>query len=161
MSDEAESAAGAAEQPPAQLSVLSQYVRNVTFENIAALSGDVPSGKPNINVQVNVDAKPHGDNRFSVGLKTDVSATADNQPVFTVALDYVGVFQLTNVPREAMQAVLLIECPRLLFPFSRRIVAELTRDGGYPPLLLDPIDFAVLYRRQAQANAGETASPSA
>lgn len=134
----------------AQLSVLSQYVRHLTFANIAAANNATPSGKPNINVQVNVDANPLGEDRFAVGLKTDVAATSDDADVFNIALDYVGVFQLTNVPREALQAVLLIECPRLLFPFSRRIVAEISRDGGFPPLMLDPIDFAGLYRRQLQ-----------
>ncbi|MEL6318855.1 MAG: protein-export chaperone SecB [Pseudomonadota bacterium] len=154
MSDETSKSTEAAESgAQAQLSVLSQYVRNLTFANTAAAEGAAPSGKPNINVQVNVDAKPLGEDRYAVALRTDVGATTDNSEVFKIALDYVGVFQLSNVPREALQAVLLIECPRLLFPFSRRIVAETSRDGGYPPLMLDPIDFAALYRRQLQQAA--------
>ena len=157
--EETNAAAGQEAAGQAQLSVLSQYVRRLSFDNIAAANGAAPSGKPNINVQVNVDANPMGENRFAVVLKTNVDATAEGSEVFTIALEYVGVFQLTNVPQEALQAVLLIECPRLLFPFSRRIVAEASRDGGFPPLMLDPIDFAGLYRRQLQqaADAKENA----
>lgn len=137
---------------PAQMSVLSQYVRSLTFENAAASSNSPPTGKPNINVQVNVDATPLGEQRYAVSLKSLVTATTDATEVFKIALDYVGAFQIMNVPQQALQPVLLIECPRLLFPFSRRIIAEVTRDGGFPPLMLDPIDFTALYRRQlAQA----------
>lgn len=141
----------------AQLTVLSQFVRKVTFENSAAMQGANPSGKPNINVNVNVDAKPLAEGRYSAALKTVVSASTDEMKVFTIDLDYVGVFQLSNVPQEALQPVLLIECPRLLFPFARRIVAEISRDGGFPPLMLDPIDFAALYRRQLASTQQQTA----
>ena len=137
---------------PAQMTVISQYVRDLKFENIAAANGVNPSGKPSINVQVNVDANPIAENRFLVALKTGVSASAEEKEVFKVNLDYVGAFQVQNVPENALRPVLLIECPRLLFPFARRIIAEVSRDGGYPPLMLDPIDFTALYRRQlAQA----------
>ncbi len=139
-----------------KMSVLSQYVRALSFANIAASGNKTPSGKPNISVQVNVDAKSLGEDRYLIVLKVDVSAAASGDEVFKMALEYAGVFEVTNVPREMLQPVLLIECPRLLFPFARRIVAEVTRDGGYPPLMLDPIDFASLYRshmEQAAANA--------
>ncbi|MCI4662638.1 MAG: protein-export chaperone SecB [Neomegalonema sp.] len=148
MTDQADSA-----NKTAQLTVLSQFVRNVNFENSAANKGANPSGKPNINVNVNVDAKPLSEDRYSVSLKTVVNANTSEMDVFKIDLDYVGVFQLANVPKEALQPVLLIECPRLLFPFSRRIIAEISRDGGFPPLMLDPIDFAALYRRQLAAAA--------
>lgn len=152
----------AAEAAGAQMAVLSQYVRDLTFENIAAKQGVNPSGKPNINVQVNVDASGLAENRYLVALKISVDASADGADVFKVNLDYVGAFQVSNVPQEALQPVLLIESPRLLFPFARRIVAEATRDGGYPPLLLDPIDFTALYRQQLaqQGQATEQAAPA-
>ena len=160
MSEEIDPSAQAGGQPAAQLTVLSQYVRNLVFDNVAAAEGANPTGKPNINVQVNVDAKPLVEDRYSVSLKTNVNASTEDMMVFSVALDYVGVFQLANVPEKALQPVLLIECPRLLFPFARRIVAECTRDGGFPPLMLDPIDFAALYRRQlAQAAQQAAAAP--
>ena len=132
----------------AQLNVLTQYVKRVVFENSAAISGQAPSGKPMINVQVNVETKNDGENRYSVGLLLTIETMDGDNEVFAVELDYFGVFHLANVPENAIAAVLSIECPRLLFPFARRIIAEVTRDGGYPPLLLDPIDFAQLYKRQ-------------
>lgn len=146
---------GAAEEPKAaQLGVTSQYVRQIIFENAAAMQAKNPEGKPNINVNVGVDAQPAGDDRYRVSLKIEVAADTDMMKVFSIKLDYVGVFTLSNVPEKARQAVLLIECPRLLFPFARRIVADVTRDGGYPPLMLDPIDFAALYRQRAAEAAG-------
>lgn len=155
---EANEAAGDA--PAAQMTVLSQYVRALTFDNIAARQGMNPSGKPNINVQVNVDAAPLADQRFAVSLKTAVAASTETGEVFKVDLDYVGAFQIAGVPDEALQPVLLIECPRLLFPFARRIIAEVSRDGGFPPLMLDPIDFTALYRRQLEQQQA-AAAPSA
>lgn len=150
MSDEAASA-----HQPAKLHVLSQYVRSVAFENEAAKRNQNPSGAPNITVQVNVTNSDIGSSRYIVILSTNVAATMkdgdDDVQVFSVTLDYAGVFELSNVPVEALNQVLSIECPRLLFPFARRIIAEVTRDGGFPPLMLDPIDFASLYRRQLDA----------
>ncbi len=150
----------AAETPqPAQLNVLSQYVRQLTFNNTAAQNGENPSGKPTINVQVNVDNRSIGENRYIVSLGSRVAAEGDGAAMFSIELDYVGVFRLTNVPEQSLAPVLSIECPRLLFPFARRIIAEVTRDGGFPPLMLDPIDFATLYRQQLAQRAaanGET-----
>lgn len=146
---------------PAQMTVLSQYVRNLTFENAAAVNNAPPAGKPNINVQVNVDATPLEDQRFAVSLKTLVTAATESSDVFKIGLDYVGAFQVTNVPQQALQPVLLIECPRLLFPFSRRIIAEISRDGGFPPLMLDPIDFTALYRRQLAQTSHQEQAPVA
>lgn len=154
--DDASAAGATGTAAPPQMSVLSQYVRELTFDNTAAKNGKNPSGKPNINVQVNVDATPIAEGRYLVALKTNVAAATDEDAAFGVNLDYVGVFQVANVPQEALQPVLLIECPRLLFPFARRIIAEATRDGGFPPLMLDPIDFTALYRRQLQQAAAQT-----
>lgn len=152
MAEEADAAAG-----PAQMNVLTQYVRELKFDNAAARNGKNPTGKPAINVQVNVDHQPAGENRYVVTLTTDVAAKSEDDEIFAIELDYIGVFQLTNVPEKSMPAVLSIECPRLLFPFARRIIAEVTRDGGFPPLMLDPIDFATLFRQQ-MARKAETAT---
>lgn len=143
--------------PQAQMNVLTQYVRRVVFENTAAIKGDAPGTKPTINVQVNVETASSGEDRYTVGLLLTIETMDGENEIFAVELDYMGIFRLTGVPENAIPAVLSIECPRLLFPFARRIIAEVTRDGGYPPLMLDPIDFSNLYRRQMQeAQAGQT-----
>lgn len=145
----------------ARMNVLGQYVRRVSFTNIAAQQGvAAPGGKPNISVQVRVDSAPLSDTRHQVALGTTCKATSGETEVFELDLDYVGMFELTNVPDASMPLALSIECPRLLFPFARRIIAELTRDGGFPPLLLDPIDFRALYLKQAQ-QAATTAAKAA
>jgi preprotein translocase subunit SecB len=157
MSTESVNDARPAQQP--QMSVLSQYVRQHHFDNAAAKNGNNPAGKPAINVQVNVENKNVGDNRYTVTLATKVTAESDGKSIFSIDLDYVGVFQLSNIPEANLSAILSIECPRLLFPFARRIIAESSRDGGFPPLMLDPIDFASLFRQQMArrtAQKGET-----
>lgn len=153
---------------PAQLNVLTQYVRRVVFENTAAIKGENPNGKPSINVQVNVENQDNGEGRYTVGLILTIETMNDDKEIFAVELDYYGIFQIANVPPNAIPAVLSVECPRLLFPFARRIIAEVTRDGGYPPLMLDPIDFAALFRRQvlsaqpgAEASGAETPTEQA
>jgi preprotein translocase subunit SecB len=113
-------------------------------------------------VRVDVRAQNLAPERFEVGLQLHVDAKVEGEPVFIVELAYAGLFSLANIPQDSLQPVLLIECPRLLFPFARRIVADVTRDGGYPPLMIDPIDFVALYRRrleQAKAQGEAGAAP--
>lgn len=147
------SAGAAAPAPNARLNVLGQYVRKLAFENIAAARGDAATSKPSINVQVRVDSQKVADERHQVVLATDCRAVTGEAEVFRLDLEYVGVFELANIPETALQPLLSIECPRLLFPFARRVIAETSRDGGFPPLMLDPIDFRALYLRQAQQAA--------
>lgn len=161
MTDGTQADANAEAQKPASLNVLSQYVRSVSFTNDAAKRAKNPSGKPQINVQVNVENQTIAPERHLVALTTSIRAESEGEAVFSAELDYVGVFQLANVPENAIAPVLAIECPRLLFPFSRRIIAELTRDGGFPPLMLDPIDFAALYRQQLTQRAALQANEAA
>jgi preprotein translocase subunit SecB len=159
-----EGAAGAAGPQAAapRLAVVNQYVKDLSFEHPGAPQSLMPGGpRPQISVRVNVSTRALEDERHEVVLHTNVDAKAGEQVVFMCELAYAGVFALSNVPRETAQAVLLVECPRLLFPFVRRIVADVTRDGGLPPLMIEPIDFLGLYRRrlqqaqaQAQAQAG-------
>ncbi|MDA5192373.1 protein-export chaperone SecB [Govanella unica] len=141
-----------------QVGVLAQYVKDLSFENPGAPASLQKLGevKPQIDVGVNVNARRVADDRFEVDLQITAKALQDNDPAFLVELLYSGIFAAVNMPDEALQPFLLIECPRILFPFARRIIADVTRDGGFPPLLLEPIDFATLYRQhlaQAQAEA--------
>ena len=159
MSDET-SAAGseAGEQPQPQVQLLSHFIRDMSFENIAAVEGLQNDGPPEITVNVNLDAKPAGDETFSVAMKINATAKSGENTRFLVELDYAGIFGIRNVPQEHMHPFLFIECPRLLLPFARRVVADVTRDGGYPPLMLDNVDFSILYRQRiAQIQAEQQA----
>ena len=135
---------------PAQprLRVINQYVRDLSFENIAAQKGLSQEVKPEISVQVNLDAKDRKEDKYEVIIKLNIEAKAGEDNIFILELDYAGVFHVENVTKEQLHPFLLIECPRLLFPFLRRIVSDVTRDGGYPPLNLDNIDFMALYRAE-------------
>ncbi len=143
------------EKPAPKISIQAQYVRDMSFENVAVQSGDGRlDAKPDIQVGVNLDAKKRNDDQYEVILKVNATAKSNEAVMFIVELEYAGIFRVENVPEQQLHPVLLIECPRILFPFARRIVADATRDGGYPPLMLDPIDFAELFRRRvAQAQA--------
>lgn len=138
-----------------QLQVLAQYIKDLSFENPQA-PASLQMGKPALDVSVDVQARPIGVDQFEVILRIrgDASLSAGaNQKVFVVELVYGGVFMMRGIPAEGIQPILLIECPRILFPFARQVVANVTQSGGFPPLLLDPIDFAGLYRAQLQAQA--------
>jgi preprotein translocase subunit SecB len=138
-----QSAAGAP-----QLMVLAQYIKDLSFENPNAPRSLQQSVQPQINVSVNVSANPLADNDTEVTLKLEGKAEAGSMVLFSVELEFSGVFRLLNVPQEQMQPLMLIECPRLLFPFAREIIANAVRNGGFPPLLLDPIDFVSLYQQR-------------
>lgn len=151
---------GAAAQPvQPKMQILAQFIKDMSFENIAAQKG-IGEGDPtpDIQVQVNLDAKKRTqEKQYDVTVKLNVSAkTKDGEKaIFLMELEYTGVFSIDNIPEEQLHPFLLIECPRMLFPFIRRIVSDVTRDGGYPPLNLENIDFLALYRnelaRRAQA----------
>jgi len=131
------------------LAVNAQYVKDLSFENPRAPASLVASKEqPKIDVNVNVDARGLQPNVFEVMLSVRADAKIADEPGFIMELVYAGVFTVANAPEEVLRPVLLIECPRLLFPFARQIVADVTRDGGFPPLFLNPIDFVALYRRQ-------------
>jgi preprotein translocase subunit SecB len=148
--------AAAAQQAP-RLSILTQYVKDLSFENPRAPYGlQAGQARPEIQIQVDVRASQIGEGQYEVVLDLNVDAKAGENQVFLVELAYGGVFTLANIPSDSLQPLLLIECPRLLFPFARRVVADATRDGGFPPLMIDPIDFAALFRRRVQQGA-ETA----
>lgn len=153
-------AAPAGGQQPAQaaqqnLGVLAQYVKDLSFENPGAPQSIRTRGEqPQIAVTINVEPGEVANNEVEVELKVDVKAKAGENTLFAVELVYAGLFRLTNIPNEAVQVILRVECPRLLFPFARQIIADASRNGGFPPLLIDPIDFLALFRqRLAQAQA--------
>ena len=138
---------------PPKMNILAQYVRDLSFENILAQKGVDGELNPEIQVNVNIDAKKRTiDKQFDVIVKLRVdSKTKDtNNVLFVLELDYGGVFQIENIPDDQLHPYLLIECPRMLFPFLRRIVSDITRDGGFPPLNLENIDFLKLYRQEVE-----------
>lgn len=153
--------------PQPKMQVLAQFIRDMSFENIAAQKGmGEGDTTPDIQVQVNLDAKKRtAENQYDVTTKLNVSAKTkgESKPIFMLELDYTGVFQIENVPEDQLHPFLLIECPRMLFPFVRRIVSDVTRDGGYPPLNLETIDFLALYRNEIakRAQAEAAANPVA
>ena len=136
---------------PPKMNILAQYVRDLSFENILAQKGVDGELNPEIQVNVNIDAKKRTtDKQFDViiKLRVDSKSKNTNNILFVLELDYGGVFQIENVPDDQLHPYLLIECPRMLFPFLRRIVSDVTRDGGFPPLNLENIDFFKLYRQE-------------
>ncbi|MEQ9146198.1 MAG: protein-export chaperone SecB [Parvibaculaceae bacterium] len=143
--------AGAAQGGP-QLRVITQYVRDLSFESPNVPQSLAPQDEsPQIGVNVDVGVNSLSETDFEVVLKLNVDAKVGGKQLFLTELEYAGVFRVANIPQESLQAVLLIECPRLIFPFARRIIGDITRDGGFPPLMIDPIDFAALFRQQMQA----------
>ena len=138
-----------------QVSILAQYVKDLSVENPSAPQVYSWQTQPTLDVQFNVSVEKAADDVHEVTLKIDVSARSDNGVHFVVDLSYAGLFGLRNLPDEALQPFLLIEAPRLLFPFARQIIAEAVSSTGFPPLLLDPIDFTAAYMAQLQAQQGE------
>lgn len=135
-----------------QVSVITQYVKDVSFESPNAPRTLQPSDeRPNINVSVDVAAKKQADDVYEVELKIGANAQRGKEVMFIAEVEYAGLFQLIGIPEEELQPALLIFCPTLLFPYCRRVVSDLTRDGGFPALMLDPIDFAQLYQQRAMA----------
>ena len=149
-----------------QIGVLAQYVKDLSFENPNAPRSLAPSGQPpTINIQVNVDAAPMSGSTsgtdFEVRLRLEGKAETQGTLLFGFELIFAGAFRIQNVPPESLQPLVMIECPRLLFPFAREIIATSVRNGGFQPLLLNPIDFVDLYRqRLAAAPAAPPLNPT-
>src|SRR6516225_2253509 len=152
-----------APQGQAQLSVLGQYIKDFSFENPNAPRSLAPNQtQPAINIQINVSAQQLAQTDYEISLKLEGKAESAGTVLFAFDLTFAGVFRVQNVPAESLQPLVMIECPRLLFPFAREIVATAVRNGGFPPLLLDPVDFVSLYQqRVAQMQAGQPAPPAA
>ncbi|WP_205599514.1 protein-export chaperone SecB [Sandarakinorhabdus rubra] len=138
------------DEPLPQVAILTQYVKDLSFENPNAPGSLQVQAQPRIDVNVGVNARKAADDVFEVELKISAKADVDGNAAFMVELLYAGLFGLKNVPEEALEPFCIIEAPRILFPFARRIIADAVRDGGFPPLMLDPIDFGQLYLAQQQ-----------
>ena len=167
MAEDTNGVNGAAAVPQIKMQVLAQFVRDMSFENMVAQKGITGNDvQPDIQVGVSLDARKRAaDHQFDVITKYKVTSTnkANGDTLFLLELDYAGIFHVEGVTDEQMHPFLLIECPRLLFPFVRRIISDVTRDGGFPPLNIDTVDFLALYRqelaRRAQTQAAAPAPP--
>ncbi|MEM7399708.1 MAG: protein-export chaperone SecB [Pseudomonadota bacterium] len=153
--------AGAADGSKAQLNVLAQYVKDLSFESPGApqtLQG--PGENPQLQIGVNVNAGPRGDDIYETVVHLEAHAKSDAGVIYNVELDYGGLFRIKNVPENMLQPVLFVDCPTLLFPFLRRAIADVVRDGGFPPLMLDPIDFGRLYAQNLSKGDAPSGQPN-
>lgn len=144
--------------PPAsrqvQVRVVGQYIKDLSFENPGVGKPADAADKPNLRIEVNVNGGKTGERVYESALQFRAEASVSSGVLYVLELVYAGMFEIENMPEEALEQFLLINCPTLIFPFARRLIADLTREGGFPPLLLDPIDFGALYlHRQQQAQA--------
>jgi preprotein translocase subunit SecB len=150
-------ATNGAAQPQMKMSILAQFVRDMSFENAVALNGlQSADVQPEMQVQVSLDARKRpADHQYEVITKFKITSTnkASNSALYLLEVDYGGIFHIEGVPEDQMHPFLLIECPRQLFPYVRRIVSDVTRDGGFPPFNLDPVDFVALYRAELARRA--------
>jgi preprotein translocase subunit SecB len=148
------------------LNIIGQYIKDLSFENPKApqslLGG---AGQPRFNITINVGVNKQTDDVYAIELTINAKAERDNGVMFSIELIYGGLFRIKNWPEAQLGLVLMIECPRILFPFARQVLASVTKAGGFPPLLMDPVDFAAIYRQnlaamQAQQKAGTIPDPS-
>jgi preprotein translocase subunit SecB len=143
--------------PPPGIRILTQFIRDLSFESPHAPESLRPSAtQPQVDLGVELNARARPDGLYDVELKMTARAQRESETVFHVELLYAGLFQITGIPEADMEPVLMIECPRYLFPFARRIVADLTGEGGFPAFMLEPLDFAGIY---ASRKAGEAQQP--
>ena len=163
MSDTTTTPAAGMDPSAIQIQINAQYTKDFSFENPNAPASLQPKEQqPNIAVNVDVSASRVGESDlYEVVLKINADAKRDAEQLFLAELTYAGLFTIKNVPQEQVTPLLLIECPRLLFPFARNILAESTRDGGFPPLLIQPVDFAAMFRQSAANQAAATSGPAA
>ena len=160
---EATNGNAAAGAPQIKMQVLGQYVRDLSFENIVAQKGLTKAEvQPDIQVQVSLDARKRAvEHQYEVISKFKVTSAnkADKAPLFLLELDYGGIFHVEGLPDDQLHPFLLIECPRMIFPFVRRIISDVTRDGGFPPLNIDTVDFLSLYRQELSRRAAVAQAP--
>ena len=161
MSSDGTATSGPGEGAPSapNFQVVGQYIKDLSFENPGAPAG--LTQRPQIEFGIDVQARRGDDAHFEVELKLRVHAKGDDRQLFLLELAYAGLFRLQNIPEEAMQPILLIQAPHMLFPFARRIIADVVRDGGMPPLMIEPIDFMALYQARIAQAAGQAPMGSA
>ena len=143
------------------MTILAQYTKDASFENPnAPQSLQASQGAPAININIEIGRQMMDDNTVEVVLMLSAKAERDGGVVFLCELEYAGLFAFSNITADQVQPMILIECPRMLFPFARQIMAEMTQNGGFPPILLDPPDFAAMYRDEMMRRAPEDATAS-
>jgi preprotein translocase subunit SecB len=143
------------------LNSLAQYMKDFSFENPNAPRSLAPNQtQPAINIQINVGVGQSAPTDYEVTLKLEGKAESAGLMLFAFDLTFAGMFRIQNVPQEHLHALVMIECPRLLFPFAREIIATAVRNGGFAPLLLDPVDFVALYQQRLAAEQANAATPS-
>ncbi len=160
MADETQTPEAAAQPAAPQMKILGQFIRDMSFENFLVQKGITGDVTPDVTVQVALDAKKRPtDNQYEVITKYTVKSNnkVDEKPLFLMELEYGGVFHIAGIPEDQLHPFLLIECPRMLFPFARRIVSDVTRDGGFPPMNMDNVDFVALYRQEIARRAQQQA----
>ena len=146
------------EKVSTKMKILGQFIKDLSFENIAAQDSKQGTGTPNIEIKINLDAsKRTQDDQYNSSIKISIESkdTITKKNIFLLELDYGGIFKIENIPDDQLHPFLMIECPRMLFPFVRRVVHDVTRDGGYPPLNLDSIDFLAMYRAEVDRLSAE------
>ena len=146
------------EQKNTTMKALGQFIKDLSFENIAAQESRQGTGTPDIQVKINLDAsKREQENQYNSSIKINIKSkdTETQENIFLLELDYGGIFVIENAPEDQLHPLLMIECPRMLFPFVRRVVHDVTRDGGYPPLNLDSIDFLSMYKAEVDRLSSE------
>ena len=141
--------------PGPELTVRAQYIKDFSFENPNAPRSLEQTGQPQIGISINVTANPLNDTDIEVSLILEGKAEANGMVMFNIELVYAGIFRIQNVPQDQVQPLVMIECPRVLFPFAREIVATTVRNGGFPPLMLDPVDFVALYQQRMGQTPGQ------
>ncbi len=147
--------AGNEDAKPPQLNVLTQYIKDFSFENPNAPASLQGGGSPSVDMQIGVATQLIQDGLHEVSLSMSINTKRDDATLFLVELVYAGLFSIENVPAESIEPILHIECTRLLFPFARRIIADATQDGGFPALPIEPIDFSAVYRARLEHAASE------
>jgi len=148
-----------AELPAPQINVLAQFTRDLSFENPRAPDSLRLAAQPQIEIGVELNARGRPDGHFEVDLKLTVTSKQEADTIFHIELLYGGLFQIAGVPEEHLEPVLLIECPRFLFPFARRIISDMVADGGFPPFMMEPLDFAAVYQARLQAQQNGQGGP--
>ena len=146
------------EQKNTTMKALGQFIKDLSFENIAAQESRQGTGTPDIQVKINLDAsKREQENQYNSSIKINIESkdTETQENIFLLELDYGGIFIIENAPEDQLHPLLMIECPRMLFPFVRRVIHDVTRDGGYPPLNLDSIDFLSMYKAEVDRLSSE------
>ena len=146
------------EQKNTTMKALGQFIKDLSFENIAAQESRQGTGTPDIQVKINLDAsKREQENQYNSSIKINIESkdTETQENIFLLELDYGGIFVIENAPEDQLHPLLMIECPRMLFPFIRRVIHDVTRDGGYPPLNLDSIDFLSMYKAEVDRLSSE------